>query len=484
MVGNRLNDRQRLIRFAVLLLCTATLLMTCLQVIGQGFSPLDDALRHVAKVESGKEWHDILVIRDEIRMDSHPGWHTLLGLFYRATGADRVVLLNFSVVFLFLAFTIPPAFFFRRPQAWMISLILSALFCMGAVYRLFYGRPFILSMVLVLLFCFSWKRVQEKQRPYGELALFTSLAALSTWIHGTWYLLALPLAALLLARRRRAFFLMGIGTVAGIVLGALLTGRPALFLHQTLFHAVNAFGNHDFQRQLVTEFQVFDGAPGIVVVIGILILGMKARGDWRRDSIDHPVFILGTMGWCLGFVATRFWTDWGWPAISFWVAMEVQRFLESDAEPFRLKELALTAFVCLVLFLSVSGDRGNRWSIGAEGRWPDMSNAAHRPFLPGEGGVLYSDQMNVFYHLFFHNPHGPWRYVLGFEPIWMPKEDLEIYRRIQLTRGEEGSYTPWVQKMTEKDRMVLVRGERPRIDGLVWHQVTKGVWAGSRPAKD
>lgn len=154
MDGNRLNAKQRLVRFAVLLLCTATLLMISLRVIGYVYFPSDDALRHVAKVVSGKDWRDILVIREEIKMDSHPGWHAVLGSFYRATGASGTSLLNFSVIVLFLAFIIPPAFFFSRSEVWVLSLPLSAVFSVGPVFRLFYGRPFIFSMVLVVLFCF------------------------------------------------------------------------------------------------------------------------------------------------------------------------------------------------------------------------------------------------------------------------------------------------------------------------------------------
>src|SRR5271157_826011 len=95
---------EKLVRSAVLFICLAALLLTCLQILGLGFSPVDDALRPVAKVISGKEWQAILVIRPEITMYSHPGWHFILNQVSRFTGPDPTLLLNFSVAFFFLLF--------------------------------------------------------------------------------------------------------------------------------------------------------------------------------------------------------------------------------------------------------------------------------------------------------------------------------------------------------------------------------------------
>ncbi len=156
MNQSRLSPQHQLIRSVVLLMCLSALLITCLRVIGHGFFPIDDALRHVAKVLSGKSWADILIIRPEITMDSHPGWHIILSVFQAVTKCDKTVLLNFSVMLLFLVFTVPPIFYFRRGEAWIASLALSTVFFFGSIYRLFYGRPYITSMALVLLFCFLW----------------------------------------------------------------------------------------------------------------------------------------------------------------------------------------------------------------------------------------------------------------------------------------------------------------------------------------
>jgi hypothetical protein len=341
-------------------------------------------------------------------------------------------------------------------------------------------------MVMVLLFCFLWDRIRDRKRPWAELVALASVAALATWIHGTWYLFTLPLFALVLARQWRVFVLMSGAVSLGVILGAMFTGSPLAFLHQMFFHALEAFGKYDFQRQLVSEFQPFSGEAPVFFLVGGLLLWRWARGEWDIKAVDNPVLYLAVIGWIMGFFAARFWTDWAWPALAFWVAQEVQALLERYTGKFSLKRLALAGVFCLVLLLAVTNDRGNRWS-GIVSEWPNMENATHRPWLPDEGGILYNEDMSIFYQVFYLNPHGPWRYTLGFEPVWMPADNLEVYRHIQLTRGKNQSYTPWANKMTEKDRMVLIRGAKPKIEGLEWHEVTPTVWSGKllpgKPAK-
>ena len=475
--GDPLDTRSRIIRSTILLLCLGTILFACLRVIGHGYFPGDDALRHVAMVVSGKSWAEILIIRPEMTMDSHPGWHSILRGVQSLSGSDKQLLLNFSVMFLFLAFTLPPVLYFRRGEAWIATLALSSVFFFGPVFRLFYGRPYIASMVMVLLFCFLWDRIRDRKRPWAELVALTSVAALATWIHGTWYLFALPLLALVLARQWRVFLIMSGALSLGVILGAMFTGSPLAFLHQMLSHALEAFGKNNFQRQLVSEFQPFSGEVLVFLLVGGLLLWRWARGEWETTTVDNPIFYLAVIGWIMGFFAVRFWSDWAWPALAFWVARELQAVLELYTDRFSLKRLVIAGVLCLVLLMAVTNDRGGRWS-GVVSEWPNIENTAHRPWLPDKGGILYNDDMTLFYQVFYLNPHGPWRYTLGFEPVWMPADNLEIYRHIQLTRGKNQSYVPWVNKMTEKDRMILIRNAKPQIEGLEWNEVTPTVWSG------
>ncbi len=477
---NIINLSHRIIRSTILLLCLGTLILVSLRILGHGYMPGDDALRHVAKVVSGKPWADILIIRPEITMDSHPGWHEILTFFQNATGSEKNSLLNFSVLFLFLSFTLPVVFYFRRCEAWIAALAISAVFFFGPIYRLFYGRPFVVSMCIVVLFCFLWDKIRDKKYPWVQLAILAFVTTLGTWIHGTWYLYVLLLFALILARQWRVLLLTTGAISLGVILGAIITGNPLNFLHQMIFHAFEAFGKHIFQRQLVTEFQPFAGEIPLFIVTGGLLIWRWTRQEWKVSVVDNPVFYLVLTGWIMGFVANRFWTDWAWPALAFWIACEVQSALEYYMDSFSFKRLIFVGVMCLVLFLSVTNDIGNRWSRDVS-EWPNIENTAHRSWLPDKGGILYNDNMGLFYQVFYQNPHAPWRYTLGFEPVWMTADNLEIYRNIQLTRNKNESYLPWVKKMTEKDRLILVRNSKPAIEGLEWHEVTPTVWSGKLP---
>lgn len=476
--------KERLFYLLALILCLATALMVPLRIIGQGFEPVDDALRHVAKVVSGKEWSDILMVRPEISMDSHPGWHLILSAFQSLFNAQPDDLIVFSVIFMFLLFAFIPIFFFRRPEAWMLALLVMLLFSFGTLFRTFYGRPFIFSMFVIVLFCFLWKRIRDKERPWVELIGYALAAALSTWIHGTWYLLSLPLAALFLGRQWRVFWLMSLATLIGVAVGACFTGSPLTFLYQMVFHAVEAFDSHALQRQLVTEFQSFDGAPFMIVAFALVLLWQRLRGEKLLEILDDPVFFLAAIGWCMGFVVARFWSDWGCPAMTVWLALELQRIFEKEMQPFAIKRLTFVAVLCVVFFVALTNDRGSRWTSKLGIPWPTMTEPDQRPWLPEKGGILYNDNMYLFYNVFYHNPHGPWRYMLGFEPVWMPKEDLSIYRRIQLSRNKAENYEPWVKKMTKKDRLMLIRASEPKIPGLEWHEVVPTVWSGRLPISD
>jgi hypothetical protein len=94
--------------------------------------------------------------------------------------------------------------------------------------------------------------------------------------------------------------------------------------------------------------------------------------------------------------------------------------------------------------------------------------------------------MFIFYDTFFKNPHGDWRYMLGFEPTWMPKEDFEIYCNILWNDGATKAYLPWVNRMKPADRLVI-RGDRaanPNIPQLEWNYAVTGIWVGRLPRQD
>ena len=91
----------------------AVFLLISFRIISYGFMPLDDAMRHVAKAVSGKDWSEILVLKPEIMMDSHTGWHLILSYIYKITNSSPDNLIVFSVISLFLFFCLVPIFFLK-----------------------------------------------------------------------------------------------------------------------------------------------------------------------------------------------------------------------------------------------------------------------------------------------------------------------------------------------------------------------------------
>ena len=473
----------RYVPLIVIMIIICGMLLIPLKIIGYGYLPVDDALRHCAKIISGKDWSQILVLRPEARMDNHPGWHAILGFVHNLTGSGADGLVIFSVVSLFLLFCLVPVFFLRRPEAWLCALLVVILTSFTFIGRLLFGRPFIVTMSLVLVFCLLWKKLKEKNNLFGAMALFTALVAVDTWIHVSLPLLAIPIIALFLAREFRAGTLFTAAVALGIILGAMMTGHPYLFLKQNIVQMHTALGKYTPTKLLVSELQPFSGDVLTVGVVICLLIWRRLRGSWNVNVIDNPVFILAVIGWILGFVIIRFWLDWGLPAILVWIAYEFQSALNKYMGFSSVRRILLAAIVMITFYLAVTADIGSRWTYKLTTDYIDIENEKQAQWLPEPGGIIYSDDMSVFYDTFFKNPNAPWRYILGYESTLMPQEDLAILRKIQWNNGAYESFKPWVKKMRPQDRLVLRRSyaEEPKIPGLEWYYIATDTWIGRLP---
>jgi hypothetical protein len=462
-------------------LALAVLILIPVRIVGLGYLPTDDALRHAAKATSGRSWAEILVLRPDISVDSHPGWHALLGSLHDVTGMGPHGLVLFSVIALFAAATLGPAMMLRRPEAWLLGLLVLAVTDPAVLSRLLMGRPFLVSVGVLTVVLLRWPQLAAERTRWGVLTLVSVLLAAATWIHASWYLFALPLVALGLAREWRAARRLGLCLVAGVAAGSALTGQPLAFLRQTLLHPLLALGGTEPQTTLAIEFQAAGGSP--VLVLALLgALGFRAvRGAWRASAVDNPVFLLAVLGWVLGFAGIRFWADWGVPAALVWLALELQDFLETTSASVAARRLAVAAAAGLTCLLAITADGGGRWSRTDATFWPAL-RAEAAPFLPAPGGILYSDEMRLFYQLFYRQPKAPWRYQVGYEPGLMPPPDLEVYRGILRARTTQ-AFAPWVAKMRPEDRLVIRSvGERPpAIEGLEWHHLGGEIWSGRKP---
>ena len=457
------------------------LVVVPLRVIAQGYLPVDDALRHVGKAVSGRPWADVLLLRPEITLDSNPGWHVVLRVLHTVLGLGPVDLLVVSVVGLFLLLSLGPVLLLRRPEAWLLALVMVGICDPWLIYRWLCGRPFLLTSAIVPLFCLAWTRLEGPRARAGWTAFAVS-AALATWIHGSYYLLALPVLALLLAQRWRVALRLGGAFAVGILAGALLTGHPLGHLWQMLLHGYLAVGVPRPTANLVSEFRPFEGhAEAVIAFVALLVWRTRQRPEapppWR-----DPAVMLTAATWALGFVAARFWTDWAAPALASVAAVELEAALERHASSSRATTAALLAGAA-VLLLSTSADLQGRWSDQTQRVFLSRRNPTHVPWLPQPGGIAYSAEMDVFYGLFFTNPDAPWKYVLGFEPAIMRPEDYRVYCDIKRTKGATEAYLPWVERMRPQDRLYVVQRSNvpPSIPGLEWFQPVYAIWVGRRP---
>ena len=147
------------------------------------------------------------------------------------------------------------------------------------------------------------------------------------------------------------------------------------------------------------------------------------------------------------------------------------------------RRITFSVIACLILYLSMTSDAASRWSRFKPVDYLSAEDPDQKPWLPEPGGIIYSDDMGVFYNTFFKNPKADWRYILGFEPAIMPKEDLATYRAIQENFRVYKYFYPWVKKMTAKDRLII-RGSpdaKPKIPELEWYYVAHATWSGRLP---
>lgn len=477
-------DRLRsLVPLAVFLIALIVIVCIPLRVISYGFIPPDDAMRHAAKVISGKAWDQILVLRPEFRMDSHPGWHAILSLIHNATGCDQDTLVIISVISLFVLFCSIPIFFLDYIEAWLISLLALVVIAPHLILRLFLGRPFILTMSVIMVLCFLWPMLKEKKANAAVMAALTCLIAASTWIHASWYLFVLPIAAFFLSGQTRVCIRLAVCTMIGVAIGLILTGNPYLFVRQTLTHMSLAFSSVSLQRLLVTEFQPFSGDSLTVLFFMVAMLWRKHYGKSEAGLFSDPVFMLALTGWMFGFVASRFWTDWGMPAAIFWLLSEIRGELCRKLDYLSWRRVFVSLAVAAALFLAVTADVNSRWTYNLTTEYLSVDDPKQSAWLPEPGGILYSSDMTIFYQTFYKNPKAPWRYILGFEPAMMPADDLSVLRNIQWNFWTGEAYEPWVKKMRPQDRMVIraSAGDKPKIAGLDWYYAVTNTWIGRLP---
>ena len=456
-------------------------LLIPLKILSVGYIPSDDAMCHVAKALSGKAWSEILVIRDGFAEDEHPGWHAILGVVHRWTNWDADTLLSFSVVAPFLLFWLALVLPRKRPEAMLLALFLASVAAPGTFVRPLFGRPFIFILIVYVILLQLWARREKISA--AVMALSVGLIGVSVWVHGSWYLFGIVIAAFALAGEWRKSFTLAVCWLAGVVLGATFTGHPLDYLKETTMHLFITFGGQLLDRMLVTELKPDFGDLTLVMAVLLALVWRVARGAWQPSVVQNPIFMLAVLGWLLGLKVSRFWTDWGFPAALLWLALDLETILETHLDYRKISALLLAGFAGFGVFFSTTRDLGSRWTSNLTVEYLTPETPGIAGWLPEKGGTVYCSDMWVFFRTFYRNPHAEWRYILGFEPGIMPPEDLAILRKIQWNYFAAAAYDPWVKKMRREDRLILLQGGQPDIAGLEWHYGATGTWIGRLPRK-
>jgi hypothetical protein len=330
-----------------------------------------------------------------------------------------------------------------------------------------------------------WAR--PKKISFAAIAATIALIGFSVWVHGSWYLFGIIVAAFALVGEWRKMFLLGACWLGGAGLGATLTGHPVAYLRETTAHLFDVFGGQTSEQMLVTELRADSGDLIFIAAIGFVILWRVARGEWKREVVFNPVFALAALGWLLGLKISRFWTDWGFPAAIIWLAMELEAVLAEKSAREKFSAVLLAAFAAAGVFIATTRDIAGRWTQNLDAVFlsPDDAHLVRiAEWMPGDGGIIYSAGLEVFFRTFYKNPTANWRYQLGFEPGIMPREDREILRAIQRAGFAPRAFEPWIKKMRAEDRLILLQNSPPAIKELEWYYADGQTWIGRLPRKN
>jgi hypothetical protein len=473
----------RYVPLACWTIAIVTFLLIALKIAGYGYRPAGDLRRHAAQAFTHRPYTDIVVMRPEYSMDHSPGWDGLLRLLHEKLGFTEDNLVTFSLAGLMLCIFLAPLPWLRRPEAWLAALLAQMVAIPELMVRFTQARPYLLTEALCVAVLMNWSKPESNRPSRKQIVLTVVAIATSTYVHGTWYLWAVPVAAFFLAGWFRAGGWLAACWLVGAVAGGLLTGRPIEFLRQALLLVSTIFREHLPQSQLVGELGPHEGEFETVVLVALVFLWRKQAGRSTSVLFCPPLLAMMGLCWILGFKADRFWADWGIPAVLVWLVLQFQELMTEAWPRTSAKCVLACALLAAPLYLHTTNDRGGRYSRTNDEVFLDGSDPNLKGWLPEDHGIFYTANLAFYYDTFYKNPTAEWRYILGFEPALMPDEDRVIYREIQRSGGAVAEYEPWVHKMRPEDRMAIYSNGQPDLPELEWHYAGGALWIGRPPVK-
>ena len=226
------------------------------------------------------------------RWTATPAGTPSLGLVHRVAGADATRSSLFSVALVLLALLLPGAFLLRRPEAWALALVAFGdpraadpqPVHLGPPLRPQRGaprRPLPASL--------ARRAPADAPRPPRAPRCWPPSSALVAWMHPSWHLFLLPVAACLLAGR----FRLG-GDAPRRPRRRRPRGRhparqPARVRRSRAFCTPSSPSARPRPAgTLAIEFLPGDGSPSCCSALVALLLWRALRGRGRRDAVSEP----------------------------------------------------------------------------------------------------------------------------------------------------------------------------------------------------
>jgi hypothetical protein len=471
-----------LFRTGLLVLCLGVFLMIPMRILSYGYLPPDDALRHSAYAVSDREWGDIMLINPELRpdIDGQAGWHSFLKMVYRATNWTPGQLVSVSVALGLLTFMMGGLIASGNPPAWFMACAVMSVLEPALFGKLALGRPLFLTMASVAILLFVWTR-ENPLKPRVETLVTFAVLSVSIVAHSSaWYLWAIAIPPLVLCRRWRSLATFAVAWPAAVGVACIINGpynailTPLLGLKLGVVHAKTLGPN------LVSELQP-SGAPYVSLLAVAMIVVVKViRGSRARQELMQPDLCFALVAWMLGLYVSRFWVEWGLPALLVWFTRQIRDGLNVGLAglPRAHDTVVVFTFAAGVMYLIQTADVGGRYTNALRNPALWAPEEELRRVLPEDGGIFYSSDNRTFFVLFHRLPHAKFKYATAMEAGVMPPDDLKVLRAIQ-SRGTLNEYKPWFEKMTPKDRIFIQHPSKPEWPSIHFRPFFGG-WIGSK----
>jgi len=453
--------RLRRVEAGVLLLAVLSLVAYFLAYLAHGYTPVDDLLRHVGYVFSGRDWADIALWRADIdmRVDTHPGFHFLLGVFAFFT-RDPEALLLWGGIFPFTVLALALCVEKRRLEAVLLVFLFWLMLEPGMFGRLMLGRPFVLTGAAFVFWLSLWSVPWARQQPHKLGVVMLVTAMLQTWMHPVWYLNAIPVGLLLLAGLftqawRKTAWMVG-GLLVGTLLGLALTGD---FFGSSSYAWKNLLWLY-FSEWQPPQSELTGGEPNrFLLVLGgaYLVFRLLVKKEGRLTPLSHPLVLASVLLFIGQFYVSRFWTDFGCLALFAWWARDLSILLQTHTARHSYQRLLLTGITSLAL-TGIAYQQGKHYKESYLAPHRDYYTklfAARPDLLPDGDGVLYNDNLQAFYFFFWLQPEASWRFAQTFEHVLAPED---VRTRFLLLKDEPKVVdyaAAWLELATPQDRLLL-----------------------------